>query len=1508
MQKIGKIIAFVVVGILVSVNFAVVTYFNVNDDPFESPTVFVQDKNGNLAGDFTLESRSDGKYDLIIESWDDETTILIYGLKEVPKDLLIKFDHYDDDPMITYAVYVDSMEFSRAQITIPRENSVSEILYSPDFDSFHFSSNEWKDPGISHWEDEGTVTFEVDHFSAYGVVEELSRYTVTTTADSGEGSLRQAILDANSDFGTDYIDFDIPSSDMHHYYYKDDGIDNQVSYELRERTTMTRDYLISDIDVDYPNSFFSTELKSELPIISDPVIIDGFSQGNTKENTLLQGNNAILKIELNGAGSGWYPGGLNVKAGSSTIRGLAISGFGLCGIQIDTRNNNVIEGNYIGTDISGMIAQGNFIGVNIFNSSGNLVGGDLPSTKNVILGNKLLGVFISGVHAENNVVKGNYISTPETESTDLANGAKGVWIADKIEGENTIGENVNAEDINPRNFRHLTILDASVPNYYTLLRALVSDEDIPSLAYPSDTEVIILDIHSDGITQITDLLKEYEDITTLHIISHGDVASLSLGSTEVNTNTLSDYSELLGQWALSFTENTDIMIYGCNVGSGEEGMDFLKDLKELTGADIAASNDPTGSSDLGGDWDLEVELGIIESQMPFDLAALEEYNHLLGNQTYYDYNLSSYTGAPRISPHTKDAIVNGLSELADVLGDIVTSNDMSESFMEAVPGLLDISDPNNPVAPGMGELPGGYTLRNLFQGLVVDEINLNFSAHNSLNALVNFIKTLNTSVGIMTITVDGVSGSLTHNGGDDYEFEIDLTFSVEYEQTYKFDLGRNADVIGFSYKPEDMPSVDLKTGFSLDLSFGVEVILTEGDYDMQNDTNDTAVITENSEFFIRDTSLDASAEVSETGLAFDLQIGFLEIEVFSGTHTVFGETMALFVDPGSDPLTLSELTSTPVSNLIDVSSNGTIFSNMPVKVKDILTTGFNTTFESLALSIQMLGDPFNPFVAPGGDDPRSAPPIDMSLDFKSHILPFTLVLADGLLGLLEQLKGWYGSFGTSQMFSVVDVPFADGETLASALDLLSGLDDLLTNSYIAITDEDGLTTPQFISVQTLAIALDNALTSMNLSTINTNYDLTRNELTFTISLNPSLSTLVDIPIDFNVDLGVMGGITTDVNVSVVPDISFQLTFGIDLRPEAEIGISTRLCDIALRSLMNKTTGQAHTPTNGQLPQDAKFKLTLGGLGSVLVNVSTANTSGNSDINDLAADIELAINTELVASEIDDTIEVDVLIGNRLIFISDNSTYLRIQNNSDNDAQSKGGFELLGFWDGQVGSTTPTPINGILSGEATFDITVGTIKRSVSVPQDTSNANISGPTDKDPKIDRLIFDLQVGVNNALNGSNIVDVRRIGDGFAFVLGSATIEKYLRVQNPNDVASVELGIPEDQIAAELQIIGDRYLYIIGNVLSNDIETNFNIDEDVSITLEIDGEEVTFMVRAANGNVIGFCCNQGATGTLTANEELNDAYGPKPEVDITFMLTMEDTYYIQCIWECGNSRWYHG
>ena len=54
-------------------------------------------------------------------------------------------------------------------------------------------------------------------------------------------------------------------------------------------------------------------------------------------------------------------------------------------------------------------------------------------------------------------------------------------------------------------------------------------------------------------------------------------------------------------------------------------------MSELTGADVAASNDLTGNQALGGDWDLEIVTGQIESAVPFDLEAMEDYDYTLAN-------------------------------------------------------------------------------------------------------------------------------------------------------------------------------------------------------------------------------------------------------------------------------------------------------------------------------------------------------------------------------------------------------------------------------------------------------------------------------------------------------------------------------------------------------------------------------------------------------------------------------------------------------------------------------------------------------------------------------------------------------------------------------------------------------------------------------------------------------------------------------------------------------------
>ncbi|GET42875.1 DUF4347 domain-containing protein [Microseira wollei] len=164
----------------------------------------------------------------------------------------------------------------------------------------------------------------------------------------------------------------------------------------------------------------------------------------------------------------------------------------------------------------------------------------------------------------------------------------------------------------------IVFIDPAVEDYQTLATGVFAGE-----------EAIVLDPSKDGIEQISEVLSGRKNISSLHIVSNGQSGKLYLGNAEVSSNTLDRYSEELQSWAKSLTANADIFLYGCNVAAGEEGQQFIQDLSDLTGADIAASSDLTGSATRGGDWDLEVTTGGIESASAFQPQVLQSYQGLL---------------------------------------------------------------------------------------------------------------------------------------------------------------------------------------------------------------------------------------------------------------------------------------------------------------------------------------------------------------------------------------------------------------------------------------------------------------------------------------------------------------------------------------------------------------------------------------------------------------------------------------------------------------------------------------------------------------------------------------------------------------------------------------------------------------------------------------------------------------------------------------------------------------
>lgn len=217
-------------------------------------------------------------------------------------------------------------------------------------------------------------------------------FTVTTTSDSGAGSLREAIQAANANAGVDRVHFDIPGVGPH---------------------TIT--------------------LASTLPTITEIVDINGFTQPGSSPNTATQGSNAVLQIEINGAGVAVHGLHLFDHTGSS-IRGLVINRASSNGIYVDRGGRHSIIGNYIGTNAAGMAALPNGENGVLLEGTFNFVGGT-TARQNLISGNASNGVLVrvTGAvdvgpcsSADHNTIEGNLIGTNAAGTAALPNAAAGV--------------------------------------------------------------------------------------------------------------------------------------------------------------------------------------------------------------------------------------------------------------------------------------------------------------------------------------------------------------------------------------------------------------------------------------------------------------------------------------------------------------------------------------------------------------------------------------------------------------------------------------------------------------------------------------------------------------------------------------------------------------------------------------------------------------------------------------------------------------------------------------------------------------------------------------------------------------------------------------------------------------------------------------------------------------------------------------------------------------------------
>ncbi|MBL8389293.1 MAG: DUF4347 domain-containing protein, partial [Hydrogenophaga sp.] len=123
-------------------------------------------------------------------------------------------------------------------------------------------------------------------------------------------------------------------------------------------------------------------------------------------------------------------------------------------------------------------------------------------------------------------------------------------------------------------------------------------------------EIHVLDANRDGVEQIAEILAGRTGVDAIHIISHGSDGQLELGNAVLDSTSLAgEHADELAVIRASLSADADLLIYGCEVSQTAKGQAFVNALADATGADVASSDDNTGSATLGGDWVLETRAG-----------------------------------------------------------------------------------------------------------------------------------------------------------------------------------------------------------------------------------------------------------------------------------------------------------------------------------------------------------------------------------------------------------------------------------------------------------------------------------------------------------------------------------------------------------------------------------------------------------------------------------------------------------------------------------------------------------------------------------------------------------------------------------------------------------------------------------------------------------------------------------------------------------------------------------
>ena len=168
------------------------------------------------------------------------------------------------------------------------------------------------------------------------------------------------------------------------------------------------------------------------------------------------------------------------------------------------------------------------------------------------------------------------------------------------------------------NATEILFVDPRVANWKTLASSV--DKSV---------QVVVIDPNRDGISQVTQALQGRSNLKSIQFLTYGSAGQIELGNAPITADTLAAAKQQVASWSDHLAANADIEFWGCDVGQGASGQQFVDTVHALTGAQVGASTDATGDAALGGDWTLERTTGVLAVGSPFSESAMAGYHGVL---------------------------------------------------------------------------------------------------------------------------------------------------------------------------------------------------------------------------------------------------------------------------------------------------------------------------------------------------------------------------------------------------------------------------------------------------------------------------------------------------------------------------------------------------------------------------------------------------------------------------------------------------------------------------------------------------------------------------------------------------------------------------------------------------------------------------------------------------------------------------------------------------------------